>query len=198
MANTAIYCCCGPDCEEALVPDPYCDDLTPATMELTVSLVSICESCAEISTGNWTKVVSGTINGVHTLTSTTPLLTDWGVEYTDLFVVGSYGSESDCNDDTGSEYDADVTIKLWKHATTWQLQIRAILDLGGGTTTDALIFCGSVTATTDGGDQVCASMPSMGNDLSTCANLGFETNCPDSSADAFAIATGGTATAVCV
>lgn len=197
--GSASDCACCQTCDPAAVTCGNCDDVTPQGYTLTVSGVTFCTTCSEITT-DWFTVQSGTINGSYTLDIATPADGDactWGFESVGGITIDTYLSESDCDDGTvDSTYDGDIRILLTKNATTWDLSITYILDLGSGVTQEVQAFCGSATATTSGSDQVCASVPSISNNLTTCGDTTSGTGC-DFIFDTFTVATGGSATATC-
>lgn len=183
--------CCESGCTEASNACTHCDDLTPLKYTVTFSGVNIC-GCTNAGNDANVSYSSGNLNGAFVLTqdSVTPDYCVWDSRLITTPSVNTIAYDSSDGTCGGAEILNDttaVTIRLTRTATEWTLQaFNGTVDL----------YCDTWSATLTGSTQVCATVPSSTNDLTTCGGTPPATcaNNPGS----FVGATDGTATIVCV
>ena len=169
--------CCG-EC----APGAACGTCTntPAQYTVTFNSVSLCSSClasppyptndsAEVS---W--AAGDVLNASHTLTQTVGDECEWTLALSNAIHIDLFWDNACASPDV--DYDEDVKITLTRTTTEYTLTVE---DLSGG-----VLFTDTQTANTDGdGNQLCATVPTFTNDQTSCGTP---------------VATGGTATVVCV
>ncbi len=181
-------CCCD-TCTASLTACTHCDDTTPSEYQVTFSGVNLCTTCVLAHDGgyikcNWTG--ADVLNTVHTLTQDTSCT--WTKTLSVDVINFVYSFNSDCSSPVIDD-DMNLEIVLTRTATQWTLDVY-------GDTFDMCVFYGVENADTDGGgNQLCATVPTVGQDLTSC---GEDAAGGLGSSGSYGAATGGSATIVCL
>jgi|13_taG_2_1085334.scaffolds.fasta_scaffold03345_9 hypothetical protein len=196
MASVARYCCC--DAGGCLADDDSCStctDITPNAYTVTFSGVTIC-GCLNLSPDVEIAYSAGDLNGSFTLyhknasESDTSCVWELTTSASLKVIQTVYDSmDGSCGGGVLAESDEQVSIILTRTATEWKLQA---FNLNND------LFCDTQTADTDDGDQLCATVPSFTNDMTSGCGTTPPASCAVGPPGVIIGATGGTATVVCV
>lgn len=185
--DSASDCSCCESCSSSSTSCSSCDDITPSQYEVLFSGVSLC-LCQPTDLGDWWSITSTIdINDTHILTQNVGSPCSWQVIYSNAVTLTTY-ADSGCttvnNSDTG-----DMTINLTRSATTWSLSATTIVQPSFPLINGILFIHNNVTAQTNDVGQICSTVPSFINSNNSCFPSPLAST---------PVATGGSATVVCL
>jgi hypothetical protein len=185
-SSGALVDVCDAGCTASGTSCTHCDDTTPSQYTVTLSGVNLCSCSVAHDSGyvstSWTG--ADVLNAAHTLTQDTSCT--WTTTLSTDVINFIYSFNSDCSSPFIDD-DMDIEIVLTRSGTQWTLDVY-------GSTSDMALFYDVQTADVDGANQLCATVPSFTNDLTSCG----EDASGAGSTGAYGGATSGTATVVCV
>ena len=189
MASVARWCCCG-GCTPTTNPCSDCSDVTPASYSVTLSGISFCPACTLY--GNFAGYMTFSENAGFSINDTftvvqqgPPIPCTYVATVANAVNLKQYNT-SDCSDTPISrDYNFRVVLRH-SPGNQWEL-IAQVFNAP-----HELSFYGLEDIGDDGaGNFLCATVPAFTNQCTTCANT-------DVVGYGESIATGGTATVVCV
>lgn len=182
-------------CDPSLTNCGFCDDTTPTSYQVTFSDIKTCTGCVlDQNTGIYVNVsYRGDFNLNDSFTLTQDGSCTWNLTVADALTIQAF-TDSACTNAYTAALASDLVIQLSKGPTSWELWVyiggipTGPLASGTGAFSDYL-----VTALTDGGDQLCSSLPSFTNDATLSSECGNDNSTGDGSVFFYE----GRATVVC-
>ena len=163
--NMALWCCCV-SCIESLSACTHCDDVTPQEYTLTLSGFNLCSGCIDVDGGLKDAEIEyrdiTTLNDVFTLSQRPGSACVWELTIEDAIRVTSYNTEDgSCGLPVVSSPVLDLDIQLVRSASQWDLTIAS------PGSAQVYLFSGSAASNTSGSTELCADVPSIGNDYAS-------------------------------
>jgi len=173
-ASSDCPTCCG--CTASGTSCTHCDDTTPSQYTVTFSGVTICTGCVQDqNTGSYINLSYNggfNLNGTFTLTQNTSCV--WESTRVNALTMEAF-SDSGCTTSTQGPTTSDLTIRLSRGATAWDLTVSTDgFGIGPeGEAASGAFADFSVAADTDGGgNQLCATVPSFTNENTGSGSCG--------------------------
>ena len=190
-SSGALVDVCGAGCTASGTSCTHCDDTTPSQYTVTFSSVTLCGCYLNDNAGVDVDVSykgGFDLNAAFTLSQDSSCI--WSYTEEDAVEYVEHTTDDESCGAVSRTTSVDVEIELERSGTTWELRVLLVAPPVGN---DEL-FRDTQNGDTDGGGQLCATVPSFTNDATVSGDCGSVVGFGVEVAAGY----DGTATVVCV